>query len=244
MHNAAQPTPPAASSPSILSNTPAGPQGGAAIQGERTLWSATRDKKAPEKRAKVAVATATPSTTAGGLASRASGPGGPPAPSPGASTPAKSKAIGPHNPLRQTLRALGSLAAHSSGEGSNKERLHSKRGGASTLFEPEQVRGFHRPGKHVLSLTRRYVPSLQDLTAHSPSPPPPPFPPGPVDAAPNLPLPLVLTYRSRRCYWTAPSPSIGCGKTCRASRPGLNRELSHSSWGQGCPPPPALQPSQ
>ena len=193
MHNAAQPTPPAASSPSILSNTPAGPQGGAAIQGERTLWSATRDKKAPEKRAKVAVATATPSTTAGGLASRASGPGGPPAPSPGASTPAKSKAIGPHNPLRQTLRALGSLAAHSSGEGSNKERLHSKRGGASTLFEPEQVRGFHRPGKHVLSLTRRYVPSLQDLTAHSPSPPPPPFPPGPVDAAPNLPLPLVLT---------------------------------------------------
>ena len=241
MHNAAQPTPPAASAPSILSNTPAGPQGGAAIQGERTLWSATRDKKAPEKRTKVAVATATPSATAGGLASRASGPGGPPAPSPGASTPAKSKAIGPHNPLRQTLRALGSLAAHSSGEGSNKERLHSKRGGASTLFEPEQVRGFHRPGKHVLSLTRRYVPSLQDLTAHSPSPPP--FPSRSSRRCSQS-SPPPCPHRSRRCYWTAPSPSIGCGKTCRASRPGWNRELSHSSWGRGCLPPPALQPSQ
>ena len=34
-----------------------------------------------------------------------------------ASAPAKSKAIGPHNPLRQTLRALGNLAHAGEGGG-------------------------------------------------------------------------------------------------------------------------------
>ncbi len=129
-------------------------QGGAALQGERTLWRLTK-KKADVNFSgcsQGASSTSAPSS---------SRPGGAHV---GGNAP-KPTAIGPHNPLRQTLsKALTSLAHGGNNNGNVKingnHNGFSKAGGGSTvedgaslderksvadLVHPAEVRGGHQP---------------------------------------------------------------------------------------------------
>ena len=90
-----------------------------AIQGERTLWHA--GKKAGVE--KIHSAASSKHASSHGPGGAVSGPtGGPFTPHASPSAPAKTKVIGPHNPIRQTLRALGAFATHSSAaDGSDRD---------------------------------------------------------------------------------------------------------------------------
>ena len=118
-----------------------------AVQGERTLWHSGSKTGAtsPHSPASSQRTSSQPGgAVPGPMQSRVGA-------LPSASTsaaPAKTKVIGPHNPIRQTLRALGAFAAHSGttdaadrGTGLSRAR----RSETSGLVDPDQVKVYPIP---------------------------------------------------------------------------------------------------
>ena len=117
-----------------------------AIQGERTLWHAGR-KAGVEKFNSAVSSKGTSSQGPGGAVSSPTQlKGGPFPPNASPNAPAKTKVIGPHNPIRQTLRALGAFATHSgAADGSDRDMGdaglgRNRFGETSNLVNPAQAR--------------------------------------------------------------------------------------------------------